>query len=60
MKNHFLCRSYSLTEMFYTDEYDKLAEEHENFEWHVALSDPLPEEWKGIQASSIKSSTINI
>ena len=38
----------SLTEMFYTDEYDKLAEEHENFEWHVALSDPLPEDnWEG-------------
>ena len=38
----------SLTEMFYTDEYDKLAEEHDNFEWHVALSDPLPEDnWEG-------------
>ena len=38
----------SLTEMFYTDEYDKLAKEHDNFEWHVALSDPLPEDnWEG-------------
>ena len=38
----------SLTEMFYTDEYDQLAEDHENFEWHVALSDPLPEDnWEG-------------
>ena len=38
----------SLREMFYTEEYNKLAEEHENFEWHVALSDPLPEDnWDG-------------
>jgi Na+-transporting NADH:ubiquinone oxidoreductase subunit F len=34
----------SLREMFYTEELDKLAAEHENFEWHVALSDPLPED----------------
>ena len=34
----------SLREMFYTEEFDKLAGEHENFEWHVALSDPLPED----------------
>ena len=39
----------SLSEMFYTEEYDKLAEEHENFEWHVALSDALPEDnWDGL------------
>ena len=39
----------SLSEMFYTEEYNKLAEEHENFEWHVALSDPLPEDnWEGL------------
>ena len=38
----------SLKEMFYTEEYNKLAEEHDNFEWHVALSDPLPEDnWEG-------------
>lgn len=38
----------SLREMFYQDEYDKLAEENENFEWHVALSDPQPEDnWDG-------------
>lgn len=38
----------SLREAFYVDEYDKLAEEHENFEWHLALSDALPEdEWDG-------------
>lgn len=38
----------SLREMFYADEYDKLAEENENFTWHVALSDPMPEDnWTG-------------
>jgi Na+-transporting NADH:ubiquinone oxidoreductase subunit F len=38
----------SLREMFYAEEFDKLAAEHDNFEWHVALSDPLPEDnWTG-------------
>lgn len=38
----------SLKEMFYVEEYDKLAEDHENFSWHVALSDPQPEDnWTG-------------
>jgi Na+-transporting NADH:ubiquinone oxidoreductase subunit F len=38
----------SLREMFYQDEYDALAESHKNFEWHVALSDPQPEDnWTG-------------
>ncbi|MEH6491079.1 NADH:ubiquinone reductase (Na(+)-transporting) subunit F [Halopseudomonas sp.] len=38
----------SLREAFYVDEYDKLAEENDNFEWHLALSDPLPEDnWEG-------------
>ena len=38
----------SLREAFYVDEYDKLASEHENFEWHLALSDALPEDnWEG-------------
>ena len=38
----------SLREAFYTDEFDKLAEENENFEWHLALSDPLEEDnWTG-------------
>ena len=34
----------SLREMFYVEELDKLAQEHDNFDWHVALSDPLPED----------------
>ncbi|MDZ7781765.1 MAG: NADH:ubiquinone reductase (Na(+)-transporting) subunit F [Halioglobus sp.] len=38
----------SLREMFYQEEFDKLAAENDNFEWHVALSDPQPEDdWDG-------------
>ena len=38
----------SKREMFYVDDFDKLAAEHDNFEWYVALSDPLPEDdWSG-------------
>lgn len=39
----------SLREVFYADEYDKLAEENENFTWHLALSDAQPEDnWTGL------------
>ncbi len=39
----------SLREMFYADEYDQLDSENENFDWHVALSDPQPEDnWEGL------------
>lgn len=39
----------SLKELFYQDEYDMLAEENENFSWHVAMSDPQPEDnWTGL------------
>jgi Na+-transporting NADH:ubiquinone oxidoreductase subunit F len=38
----------SLREMFYVEDFDRLAKEHENFDWHVALSDPLDEDdWDG-------------
>ncbi len=38
----------STREMFYVEDFDKLQEEHDNFEWHVALSDPTPEDnWDG-------------
>lgn len=38
----------SLREAFYVEEFDKLAAENENFTWHLALSDPLPEDnWTG-------------
>ncbi|MBE9397214.1 NADH:ubiquinone reductase (Na(+)-transporting) subunit F [Pontibacterium sp. N1Y112] len=39
----------SMRESFYNDEYDMLAAENENFDWHLALSDPLPEDnWDGM------------
>ena len=34
-------------ELFYVDEFDKLAAEHDNFAWHVALSDQNIEGWTG-------------
>ncbi|ATX76862.1 MULTISPECIES: NADH:ubiquinone reductase (Na(+)-transporting) subunit F [Reinekea] len=38
----------SMREAFYQDEYDMLAAENENFDWHLALSDPMPEDnWDG-------------
>lgn len=38
----------SLREAFYTDEYDQLAKENPNFVWHLALSEPQPEDnWTG-------------
>ncbi|MFT4518524.1 MAG: Na+-transporting NADH:ubiquinone oxidoreductase subunit F [Halioglobus sp.] len=39
----------SLREMFYHEEYDQLAADNDNFDWHVALSDPQPEDkWDGL------------
>ncbi len=39
----------SKREMFYEDDYNGLAAENDNFEWHVALSDPQPEDnWDGM------------
>lgn len=38
----------SLREMFYEDDFTDLQQENENFTWHVALSDPQPEDnWTG-------------
>lgn len=38
----------SLREMFYEDDFNRLQEENENFTWHVALSEPQPEDnWTG-------------
>jgi len=40
----------SLREMFYVEELDELAKQYDNFSWHVALSDPLPEDnWTGLK-----------
>jgi Na+-transporting NADH:ubiquinone oxidoreductase subunit F len=39
----------SLKEMFYVDDYNNLQDEFDNFNWHVALSDPQPEDnWEGL------------
>ena len=39
----------SLRECFYNDEYDMLQDENDNFQWHLALSDPQPEDnWDGM------------
>ena len=39
----------SLRELFYKEDFDALAAENENFTWHIALSDPQPEDnWTGL------------
>jgi len=39
----------SLKEMFYAEEFDELAEKNDNFVWHLALSEPQPEDnWDGL------------
>ncbi|MFT5431302.1 MAG: Na+-transporting NADH:ubiquinone oxidoreductase subunit F [Myxococcota bacterium] len=38
----------SQREAFYVDHFDSIADEFDNFEWHVALSDPLESDnWSG-------------
>lgn len=38
----------SLREAFYVDHFDQIQRENPNFEWHLALSDPVPEDnWTG-------------
>jgi Na+-transporting NADH:ubiquinone oxidoreductase subunit F len=38
----------SLREMFYQEEFEEIAREFPNFSWHVALSEPMPEDnWTG-------------
>jgi len=39
----------SLCETFYEDDFDSIAAENDNFQWHLALSEPLPEDnWTGL------------
>lgn len=39
----------SMREMFYEEDYNELADENNNFDWHIALSDPQPEDnWDGM------------
>jgi Na+-transporting NADH:ubiquinone oxidoreductase subunit F len=38
----------SLCETFYDDDFNSIAAENDNFEWHLALSEPLPDDdWTG-------------
>ena len=38
----------SLKELFYIDEFEQIAAEHDNFSFHIALSDALPKDnWTG-------------
>ena len=38
----------SLREAFYLEDFDGIQADHENFKWHLALSEPLPEDnWEG-------------
>jgi Na+-transporting NADH:ubiquinone oxidoreductase subunit F len=40
----------SLRETFYSREFDKLAEENDNFSWHLALSEPdEADHWTGLE-----------
>ncbi len=39
----------SLREAFYVEHFDQIQAENPNFKWHLALSDPLPEDnWEGL------------
>ncbi|HCF93971.1 MAG: NADH:ubiquinone reductase (Na(+)-transporting) subunit F [Verrucomicrobiota bacterium] len=38
----------SMREVFYAEEFDALQQEHDNFKWNLALSEPQPEDnWTG-------------
>lgn len=38
----------SAAEVFYQEDFDRLARDHENFTWTLALSDPAPDDaWRG-------------
>ena len=40
----------SLRELFYKDDFDSLQAENDNFNWHIALSDPQQEDnWNGLK-----------
>jgi len=39
----------SLREAFYMEHFDEIQADNENFSWHLALSDPMPEDnWAGL------------
>jgi len=40
----------SMREAFYVEDFDSIADANENFSWHLALSEPLPEDnWTGLK-----------
>jgi len=40
----------SLREAFYVDDFNSIQAENKNFQWHLALSEPLPEDnWTGMK-----------
>lgn len=44
----FWYETQSQRDLFYVEDFDRLQADYENFEWFVALSDPMPENhWKG-------------
>jgi Na+-transporting NADH:ubiquinone oxidoreductase subunit F len=46
----------SFREAFYVDQFDKIQEEFNNFEWHLALSDGVPEDdWGNSESASRKT-----
>ncbi|MDR1957914.1 MAG: NADH:ubiquinone reductase (Na(+)-transporting) subunit F [Planctomycetaceae bacterium] len=48
MKISYWYGARSLREVFYAEEFEELARQHPNFSWHLALSEPLPEDnWTG-------------
>ena len=47
----------SKKEMFYVEDFNKLAKENSNFSWHVALSDAMPEDkWVAVAVASAVAS----
>jgi Na+-transporting NADH:ubiquinone oxidoreductase subunit F len=48
-KVSFWYGSRSLQEVFYAEEFEELARQHDNFSFHIALSEPQPEDnWQGL------------
>lgn len=46
----------SYREAFYVDHFDKIQQENDNFEWHLALSDVVPEDdWENPESEARKS-----
>ena len=47
-KVSFWYGAWSLREAFYIEDFDAIQAENDNFKWHLALSEPLPEDnWNG-------------